>query len=288
MEWKVPFNWEFARQVGPVKFLWRTLRRQCDKRLLQRDSYLNLPTGRRMYLPRNSYCASEIYVTNANIDWGGDAYFARYADSKKDFLDVGANIGYYSLYLSPLVRDVFAFEPDPRNFAALNINAATGRNIKHIAKAVSSSTGNVSMDISGNPEISKVVSGDNGTLSVEAITIDSFVSQNPDVSIGLIKIDAEGHESAVLAGAYDTIERDQPLLFIEGGDAPKDIQDLIDFRKRFDYETYAFIYKQSQPSKSYLVRLDADTFSSIRKKMVFLVPSRLAAHFHADSVAFRR
>lgn len=56
-----------------------------------------LPTGLSMNLPEDSFFGRDVYVTNADVDWGSEALFSRYLDLQGDFIDVGANIGYYSV-----------------------------------------------------------------------------------------------------------------------------------------------------------------------------------------------
>jgi hypothetical protein len=112
-------NLEFIRGVGATNWLYRTLIRQIAKRVLRRGISIRLPTGLRMKIPMRSPHGTEVFITRANTDWGAEALFCRFADADRDFCDIGSNIGYYSLYLSPCVRKIFAFEPDSRNFTGL-------------------------------------------------------------------------------------------------------------------------------------------------------------------------
>ncbi len=107
-------NWQFIREVGPLRWVLRYSVRQFRKRVLRRDCTLRLPTGLTMVLPRQSTSATEVYLTRANTDWGSEAIFTSFAVSTRDFLDIGSHIGYYAAYLSPRVRHVYAFEPNPR------------------------------------------------------------------------------------------------------------------------------------------------------------------------------
>ena len=89
-------NWNFVRQVGILPWALRYTKGQFYKRILRRDCQLRLPTGNLISLPRQSASATEVYVTNADVDWGAEALLARFADSKRDFLDIGSRIGYYA------------------------------------------------------------------------------------------------------------------------------------------------------------------------------------------------
>src|SRR5258707_8952215 len=97
-------NTAFIRQVGVAKWALRYGYLLTRKYILGADSHVHLPTGIRMTLQRYSQSATEVFVTNASIDWGAEELLAGFADRSRDFLDIGAHIGYYSLYLSQLIR----------------------------------------------------------------------------------------------------------------------------------------------------------------------------------------
>lgn len=241
----------FVRQVGLLQWIWRTAQRQFAKRILRSGVRLRLPTGLVMTIPRESRSGSEVFVTRSNIDWGSEAIFASFA--RGDFIDAGANIGYYSLYLSPRVRRVFAFEPDPRCFAALSANAAAGGNIVHIPKALSSRSGSARLDVSADAAVSAL--SDDGGMAVETITVDDFVASLSSPDIGAIKIDVEGHDLEVLQGARQTLTQYQPLVLAEI--TPEAVRPFAD---EIGYDVRA-------------VRRSGQT------KMTFLVPPRLLRDF---------
>ncbi len=56
--------------------------------------------------------------SGANTDWGSEALLMRHLEPDSVFIDVGAQVSYYALYAAPLVRKVYAFEPDARSHAA--------------------------------------------------------------------------------------------------------------------------------------------------------------------------
>jgi FkbM family methyltransferase len=142
-------------------------------------------------------------------------------DSKRAAIDVGANAGIYSLHLSQLVPQVFAFEPHPRMARILRANMPA--NVKVTQAAASDRDGQAQLrfpvndgfetDVLGtiDPANTAVVSADYRTINVDIVRLDS--SALP--SVGFIKIDVEGHEYSVLRGAQDTLSRDKPTLLIE-------------------------------------------------------------------------
>ena len=120
----MPINTVFIRDVGPLRWAWRTARRQFYKRILCRDHRMQLPTGQWMTLPIVDHFASEAFITNADVDWGSEQLLFSLLGGKGAFLDIGAHIGYYSLYMLPRVEAVYAFEPDPRVRALLEKTSA--------------------------------------------------------------------------------------------------------------------------------------------------------------------
>lgn len=152
-------------------------------------------------------------------------------------LDIGANIGQYTIRFSELVGAngrVIAFEPVPDTFDLLSSNVSFhgARNVTLINAAASDSTKVVGF------EIPKLGSGlDNfymahvstalSDLNVLCIQIDSLDLQN---SIRLVKIDAEGHDFLVLKGMKELLRRDKPIVFIEDNS-----DEVIEFLTDYGY-----------------------------------------------------
>jgi FkbM family methyltransferase len=137
-------------------------------------------------------------------------------------LDIGANVGHYTLRLSELVGPtgrVVAFEPVPNTFALLaaNVRLAAYQNVSLLNLAASDSTRSVSIEI---PQFADGLtnyymahlSDRPSALAILTLPVDALgLTQR----IKLVKIDVEGHELAVLRGMHALIERDQPVLIVE-------------------------------------------------------------------------
>jgi len=136
-------------------------------------------------------------------------------------LDIGANIGVYTLNFSKLVGPeghVFAFEPMPDTFGFLcyNVMELQLRNVSLFNVAVSSQPGLVMMDLpttqsgmQGHYEAK--ISGE-GKWPVWALNIDGLSLSR---KISLVKIDVEGHEIHVLKGMRGLLDRDRPRILFE-------------------------------------------------------------------------
>ena len=140
-------------------------------------------------------------------------------------VDIGANIGYYTLILSKLVGDsgkVFAFEPDPENFSLLekNVKANNLKNAILINKAVSDKTGKTSLFLSENNNADHRIykSHDSNykkkrkSIVVDVVKFDDYFKNKPKISF--VKIDVEGAEGAVIGGMGSTIKNNLSLKIL--------------------------------------------------------------------------
>lgn len=138
-------------------------------------------------------------------------------------LDIGANIGFYSLLAARLVGPrgkVYAFEPDPRTTASLreNLRANGLPNVTVIQKAASDQSGLREFKLSRTASHSGLYSSMSpesvlGTIRVETVAVDEVLLRE---SVDVIKLDAEGEEAAVLKGLRRTLERSpRAQLFVE-------------------------------------------------------------------------
>jgi FkbM family methyltransferase len=148
-------------------------------------------------------------------------------------IELGAHIGYISVYLASLVgRDgrVFVFEPSPDNLPYTKRNIAGDPAITLIEEAASDTAGTATFFV-------ERLTGQNSTLvenysvfsenrerafsdesyqaiEVKTTTIDRFVSEN-DVRPNFMKIDVEGAELACLRGSVECLKRFRPRLMVE-------------------------------------------------------------------------
>lgn len=139
--------------------------------------------------------------------------------------DVGASTGVFTLAaaLEDRTCRVFAFEPGPGMAASLERNIALNglTNATPVAAAACDHDGLVDLFIPPGGSLAFGAS----TLStfrpggvrhsVRALRLDSFVQQEGIARVDLLKLDAEGAEPAVLAGARALLERDQPWIICE-------------------------------------------------------------------------
>ena len=136
-------------------------------------------------------------------------------------VDVGANLGYYTLQLADAARDggaALAVEPAPRMTALLErtliVNGFTHVQLeRRAASDVSNRTvALVLEDGYANATIARAPSPGERTVDVETVTIDDATGDWPRVDF--VKIDAEGAEEAIWEGMGRTIERNPDLTIV--------------------------------------------------------------------------
>ncbi len=273
----MPINSEFVKEVGTFTWLRRTIVRQFSKRILGKDNTLVLPTGLRMRLPRQSKFASEVFITGSNVDWGSEELFANHLDASGVVLDVGANIGYYSLYMLPRVAAVHAFEPDPRALPVLQSNLASHSNAHVHNVAIGKCIGKSSFILEPNSEVSHLtgLSTQLGkdSYEVDVTTIDQFVAER-DLRITGIKIDVEGADLDVIEGAIKTLGSQAPLVLTETTPDER----LFGLIRPLSYKVFAFI---KGPNTSKFQLQEMVRVSTVQTKMLFLVPTILQSTFES-------
>ena len=171
-------------------------------------------------------------------------------------LDIGANTGYMTILLADMVGaygQVHSFEPMPANYELLRKNVdANGLNQVHLHNfALSDRKGEATLHIDpgndGGNTIGNVAGeGWNGHSAITVATeaLDDFLGRAGIGKVDFIKIDVEGAESLVFAGAHKLLSRpDAPLIVCEVGDPAQQLVGTteLDLRKAlygYDYASY--------------------------------------------------
>jgi FkbM family methyltransferase len=171
------------------------------------------------------------------------------------FLDVGAHLGYFSLLAAWLVGDtgqVHSFEPTPRTFELLRLNAGLKRNVRLNRVAVTSRPGIATLNDYGPrfaafnsmygaklPKQARPVKSTK--FQVPAISIDEYVAQE-SLTPNFVKIDAESADYEILTGMEETLNRCRPLISVEVGDMDIDgvhpSKDIVLFLMKKGYQPY--------------------------------------------------
>lgn len=137
-------------------------------------------------------------------------------------IDVGAHVGNHTVYFATKCRfdHVIAFEPNPVAKHAFKENTAGLDNVTLIGKAVTDIPRYVSMRTNNGLSGQTQIINDEKS-SILSTTIDHEII--PRQKVSLIKIDVEDREIDVIIGAYVTINRYKPHLFVEHFGNPNDL-----------------------------------------------------------------
>lgn len=137
------------------------------------------------------------------------------------FIDIGANIGYYTLIAACLVGPrgkVFAFEPDPTNFQLLEKNIAENgySNVEMINRAVSNDTRSARLYLNkANKGDHRIYdSGDHrDSIAVQTVSLDDFF-QKSDKRVQFIKMDIQGAEAKALEGMKNLLKANRRVMLM--------------------------------------------------------------------------
>lgn len=164
-------------------------------------------------------------------------------------VDVGANIGATVLPLAKAAGvqgRVFAFEPDPVNFARcrrnLELNRVSNVLLSDLALAHRIGSFDLFQVQPGNPGMNRILeAGEGDSVKVKSSTLDAFVAKEGLSRVDLIKMDIEGFEMNALLGAEQTLGRFKPDLHIELSDENlrangQSAAGLVAYLSQWDYQ----------------------------------------------------
>jgi FkbM family methyltransferase len=238
------------------------LARSCVPESQQQGTF-QTPNGLRLNLDLRTYPDINMAVGLYELDTA--RLIHRLLKSGSWFVDVGANLGYFTLlaakWTSPAGR-VDAFEPDPINRQRLEQHLhenALGDRVRIYPIAASSQAGEVQLihpqtagTNHGMASFYKSLTGEGETFTVPTARLDQVLDGVPD----LIKIDVEGAELSVIEGLQKILSgATPPKLIIEhnptscaaAGYRPSDIfAKLLQFQPRYKIFWIGWRLKQIQ------------------------------------------
>ncbi|MBN1464394.1 FkbM family methyltransferase [candidate division KSB1 bacterium] len=217
---------------------------------LKGDQFILMTTNQTNYLTKKVF-------------WGGIedyeyptvSVFLELIQDMNCFMDIGANIGYYSLMaarLNPRIT-VHAFEPLPSAFLFLqkNIELNQLNNITAYRLALSDRAGEAEFfatkmakamylehHISGTSNLARAKDSFSEAIKVNTQTLDSFVKDYSIRAVDLLKLDTEGTENLILNGGRELIAEKKPIIISEI--LPGKIENELDeFYRENNYLYYA-------------------------------------------------
>lgn len=184
-------------------------------------------------------------------EWDLSAKIVEMAEKATTFVDVGANMGYYSLLwagTNPKGR-VLAFEVSPRNITILQNNIDRNNltnQITVIPKAAGHHQGTIKFDVGPSEQTGwgGITSTSSATtMEVPMVRLDEEL---PDIEIDVLKIDVEGADTWVLFGCEKLLreKRIRTIFFEQNIGRMKVLgitaNEAVDFLESLDYVCVPF------------------------------------------------
>ncbi len=216
-----------------------------------------LPNGRTLRL-----LGTENDLISNQIFWHGWSHyepdtmplFFRLASRSHVTIDVGANIGIFTLLAAHANPEgfVYSFEPFPPVYNRLRRNVELNQlsNVWCAAMAVGDAVGSEDFYYDTSTEIPDTSSislesirittpgGNFSKTTVPTITLDSFVQEKGIGRVDLVKLDTEGTEPQVLGGMKTILERDRPVVICEVLRGYKTAGTIEEIFKSYGYRFY--------------------------------------------------
>lgn len=220
------------------------------------------------------------YLGNYSTESLETKVFEKYLKPGMRILDLGANIGFYTLLASTKVGkngQVIAFEPSPQNLKLIDssLKENSFSNVIVVNAAVSDFVGKSFLHISPyyNSEHSlfkyHYSSGNvNNTdkIMIDVTTVDKALEERADYTVDLIKMDIEGSESKALKGMQQVLEENEHLVLITEfwpkgfENAKSDPKDFLEKLEKFDFKIHYI-----DEAKGQVYSVTADEMEDIMK-----------------------
>ena len=171
-------------------------------------------------------------------------FIRRLARSGLRAIDIGANLGFYTLMLARGAGSsghVWSFEPAPPTAQLLRTSIVENElsNVTVCEAAVGRRSGVVSLGIGHSPELSSLaVTAGQPQIDVPGVSLDELFSRGEIARIDFVKIDAEGAEAEILDGAGAFLGRESPLVMFEIQSGQMKMRELVGRFGALGYSVY--------------------------------------------------
>lgn len=177
------------------------------QRFIKRDVILTISVQSKLIVPVNSSYGSILIYTNQTSDYNETQLLKRILKQNDVFIDVGANIGYFTMLAASLIKTgkIIAFEPNTSLLSNIQQSLTISNIPKELysleASAVGATNGYANFIIEPESELSHLSATSNTrSVKVPIVTLDKYLSKHKINKVKLIKIDTEGFEPDVFKG----------------------------------------------------------------------------------------
>jgi FkbM family methyltransferase len=137
-------------------------------------------------------------------------------DMQVSIIDIGANIGTFSLYMLSLYprATIYSFEPSGETFCQLRTNMLLNSNSDwHVFQyALWKEAGYVGFENRAYSTSSAIETGKSANETIPAMNLEGIFSVCKRASVDLMKMDIEGAEEAVICGSRECLKKVKNLI----------------------------------------------------------------------------
>ena len=262
----------------------RFLRWQFYKRLTQRSLDIQLLPQVKIRCHPDSRSAGAVLYCGL-YDYDEMNFLLRYLRAEDSFLDIGANIGVYTLLAASKIRtgSIYSFEALPKNYARLQENLKLNQfeQVKAYEIAISDYTGTVALNLAEGDSMPFIThTTTDNTITVSTDTLDNLLQNQPLSNLTLAKMDIEGAEIFALKGATSLLKQQRPHAWIlEINDTVSYFghqkQDLVDFLQSYGYNLYRYNTDTNQLSPVTIEQQQGNNVIAIADSALEFVRDRL-------------
>jgi methyltransferase, FkbM family len=132
-------------------------------------------------------------------------------------MDIGANIGYFTILMARQCKHVYAFEPEPSNFEMLKQNVALSDiDVTIYREAVGNKNGTMPLYLSdSNNGMHRLYKSKWCNERTDTYVYCTQLDEYKFSKINLIKMDIEGAEYGALIGMVELLIKDHPIIIME-------------------------------------------------------------------------
>jgi FkbM family methyltransferase len=222
---------------------------QIYKRLTHNYQDIQLLPNLQLRCHPDSYSAAAVLYCSL-YDRDEMNFLLRYLRPEDSFLDIGANIGVYTLLAASKIKSgfIYSFEVLPKNYARLQENLKLNQfdRVKTYEVAIADFTGEISLNLAEGDSMPFITPNANDkTIKVPTDTLDNLLKNKPLDNLTLAKMDIEGAEILAFKGATSLLKQQRPYVWIlEINDAVNNFghqkQDVADFLDDYGYRLYHY------------------------------------------------
>lgn len=253
---------------------------QFYKRLTHRSLDIPLIEGLKLRCYPNSAAASAVLYCGL-FDRDEMSFLLRYLQPEDDFLDLGANIGVYTLLAASKINlgTIYSIEALPKNYDRLQENIALNNlhQVQSYAIAIADRVGTVRLDLAEGdcmPHLVEETATVENAIAVPCESLDTLFNHQPPHNLKLAKMDIEGAELLALKGATSFLEYQCPPVWLV--EIVYQDRQIVELFEKYGYNLYQYRAETHELNPVSLDRVSGKNVLAIATSAIEFVRDRLS------------